>query len=143
MSLHLGIRRSSRPKHRASDKVTAQQDQIRQLGEKLAAADSMIRDLIAEKSDANRARRAAEEKHRFVGDVVAVRDRQIRDLKARIRDLEENRGNGPEAPAPTATRFDTGRVIRHGAHTPTWVPVGDSETTQTIPIQQLPQPAAA
>lgn len=143
MSLHL-IGRTSRPKHRAVDKVHVLAAEVEALKRKLAEADAMIRDQIVKASAANRARRAAEEQGRFANDLVIVRDRQIRDLKARISDLEETRGSAPEAPEPTATRFDTGRVTRHGAaHTPTWVPVLDAETTQTIPIAQLPQPAVA
>ena len=44
----------------------------------------------------------------------------------------------PDAPPPTASRFDTGPVLRAGKRpVPTWAAEADAETTQTIPIPQL------
>ncbi|TXS48903.1 hypothetical protein [Streptomyces sp. OR43] len=137
------LHRDDRPKHRASDKCKTLVAEVKRLAERLQHANALIRQLINDTSDANRARRTAETKLSFAEDTITIRDGQIRDLTARIRDLEEARGKAPEAEAPTATRFECGSVVRLGARTPDWSPLTDGETTQPIPLGQLPQTAAA
>ncbi|MFD3814951.1 hypothetical protein ACFWRZ_07785 [Streptomyces rubiginosohelvolus] len=137
------LHRDHRPKHRAADKCKVLAAQVGRLTEKLLHADAMIRRLINQTSDANRARQAAETQLKFAEDVITIRDGQIRDLQARVRDLEAARGQAPTATGSTADRFEAGPVIRLGARTPDHVPPVDSETTQRIPLNQLPTTAAA
>ncbi|MFJ9985369.1 hypothetical protein ACIQUD_15275 [Streptomyces globisporus] len=137
------LHRDHRPKHRASDKCKVLAAQVGRLTEKLLHSDAMIRQLINQTSDANRARRAAETRLQFAEDTITIRDGQIRDLRALVRDLEAARGEAPVANGPTADRFDHGHVVRLGARTPDHVPPVDSETTQRIPLDQLPTTAAA
>jgi hypothetical protein len=138
-----GLRREPK-KHRALDKVAALEAQVADLKRRLASADTLIRRVIVEKSDTYLDLRTAEQARDCAQATVAARDLQIRDLNNRIRDLEEQRGEAPDAPAPTAERFDTGPVLRANARpVPAWVPDGDGETTQSIPVVDLPQPAPA
>jgi len=137
------LHRDSRPKHRAADKCKVLVAQVNRLTERLQAANALIRQLINDTSDANRARRAAETQLQFAEDTITLRNGQIRDLRALVQDLEATRGQAPAAGESTATRFDHGHVIRIGARTADYVPVTDNETTQPIPRDQLPQQAAA
>ncbi|WP_089117056.1 hypothetical protein [Streptomyces sp. SS07] len=137
------LHRDHRPKHRAADKCKVLAAEVKRLAERLQAANALIRRLINDTSDANRARRAAETRLKFAEDVITIRDGQIRDLRALVRDLEAARGEAPTATGSTADRFDHGHVIRLGARTPDHVPPVDSETTQRIPLDQLPTTAAA
>lgn len=63
----------------------------------------------------------------------------LRAFKANVTSVSDlSAQDGPIAPAPTAERFDTGPVLRAGKRpVPTWA--GDSETTQSIPVIDLPQ----
>lgn len=137
------LHRDHRPKHRASDKCKVLLAEVRRLTERLQAANALMRQLINDTSDANRALQAAKTELEFAEATITIRDGQIRDLKALVQDLEEARGKAPAANAPTADHFDHGHVIRLGAHTADHVPVVDNETTQPIPRPDLPQPATA
>lgn len=137
------LHRDSRPKHRAADRCRVLVAEVKRLTERLQHANALIRQLINDTSDANRARRAAETRLQFAEDTITIRDGQIRDLRALVRDLEAARGEAPVVNGPTAGRFDHGHVVRLGARTPDHVPPVDSETTQRIPLDQLPTPAAA
>ncbi|MGW0780399.1 hypothetical protein [Streptomyces sp. NPDC002913] len=137
------LHRDHRPKHRAADKCKVLVAEVKRLAERLQAANALIRQLINDASDANRARRTAETQLQFAEDTITLRDGQIRDLQALVRDLEATRGQAPTAGESTTTRFDHGHVIRLGARTPNHVPVTDNETTQPIPRFDLPQPATA
>jgi len=138
-----GLRRTER-KHRALDKVAELAAEVADLKRRLASADVLIRTVIVEKSDTYLDLRNAEQARDCAQAAVAVKDLQIRDLNNRIRDLEEQRGEAPAAPLVTASRFDTGPVLRAGKRpVPTWTPDGDGETTQTIPIPQLLEEVAS
>lgn len=140
-----GLRRTER-KHRAIDKVAALKAEVADLKRRLNSADTLIRTVIVEKSDTYLDLRNAEQARDCAQATVAARDLQIRDLNARIRDLEEQLGAAPAAPLVTAQRFDTGPVVRAGQRpAPTWASgeewasEDDAETTQNIPLAQLPQ----
>ncbi|MFD5940211.1 hypothetical protein [Streptomyces griseus] len=143
MSLTLIPRSKPKPvrKHRAADRATFLERRVTELLRKLDAADALIRDLISAKSDAIRGQRAAEAAHRSAEEVIEVRDQQIRGLNAQLQAARE--AHPPAAPSPTVTRFDVGDVVRIGVRNEGFMPLTDSDTTQRIPLDQLPTSAAA
>ena len=134
-----GLRRTER-KHRALDRIADLKTEVADLKRRLADADALIRRVMVEKSDTYLDLRNAEQARDCAQAAAAVKDVQIRELNHRIRDLEEQRGQAPAAPLVTATRFDTGPALRAGKRpVPTWADDDDPETTQSIPIVDLPQ----
>lgn len=129
---------------RAADRIAALTAEVADLKRRLASADTLIRRVMVEKSDTYLDLRNAEQARDCAQAAAAVKDVQIRELNARIRDLLEERGEAPAAPLVTAARFDTGQVLRAGSRpVPSWASgETDSETTQSIPLAQLPRPAA-
>ena len=134
-----GLRRTER-KHRALDRIADLKAEVADLQRRLASADTLIRRVMVEKSDTYLDLRNAEQARDCAQAAVAVKDVQIRELNNRIRDLEEQRGQAPAAPLVTAQRFDTGPALRAGKRpVPTWAADEDAETTQSIPVVDLPQ----
>lgn len=64
-----------------------------------------------------------------------------RGLNAQLQAARE--AHQPAAPSPTVTRFDVGDVVRIGVRNEGFMPLTDSDTTQRIPLDQLPTSAAA
>jgi hypothetical protein len=165
VSIHLGIRRP-RPKHRAIDEVDRLAKQVRRLEAQLHRAAAGQRQAIRV-ADSLRTRAIEAET------VAACLDRQFGEATAENKALRARLANAEAVTVRTGERDTSAmedqatepmgiKVVTlqeaHGVspviriadapaaadpRTPTWVPTGDAETTQTIPIQQLPQPAAA
>lgn len=125
---------------RAPDRIAALEARVADLKRRLASADTLIRRVLVEKSDTYLDLRNAEQARDCATAAAAVKDVQIRELNARIRDLEEQRGETPEAPLVTATRFDNGPVLRAGKRP---VPESASETTHSIPLGELRKQVAS
>lgn len=140
-----GLRGRADRKHRAPDRIAALEAEVADLKRRLASADVLIRRVMVEKSDTYLDLRNAEQARDCAQAAAAVKDVQIRELNARIRDLEEARGQAPAAPLVTAARFDSGPVLRAGKRpVPEWASgETDAETTQSIPLGELRKQVAS